>query len=344
MSEFLYKPNYTITDEILNHVALIAARVDVLTIQSGMEQNPKLRRINRLRSIHSSLAIENNTLSLEQVTALFEGRRIIAPPQDICEVQNAFKAYNRLLEFDPYDDMDLLTAHQILMKDLVKEPGRFRSGNVGVIRGDEIVHIAPPADSVSGLMADLFRWTKGAAVHPLVRSCVFHYEFEFIHPFSDGNGRMGRMWQTLLLYQWKKIFAWLPVETMVWERQQEYYAALRHSNDAADCTEFVSFMLRAIWDTLEMYAVGGLGTDQVSDQDTDQVSDQVKRLVEILGTKTLSASELMELLNLKHRSSFRKNYLHPALEAGIIEMTLPQTPNAKGQKYRQRKTGNDREN
>jgi Fic family protein len=222
--------------------------------------------------------------------------------------------------------MDLLTAHQILMKDLVKVPGQFRTGNIGVVRGKDVVHIAPPADNVSGLMADLLRWTEGAEVHPLVKSCVFHYEFEIIHPFTDGNGRMGRMWQTLLLYRWKEIFAWLPVETMVWERQQEYYAVLGRSNDEDDCTEFLRFMLQAIWDTLEMY--------DTNDQEADQASDQVKRLMQVLGAKTLSAVELMELLDLKHRPTFRKNYLHPALEAGLIEMTLPQTPNARDQKYR----------
>ena len=259
MSEFLYKPKYTITDEILNLAALIAAKVDVLLIQSGMEQTPELLRLNRLRSIHSSLAIENNTLSLEQVTGLFEGKHILAPLQDICEAQNAFEAYDRLFEFDPYDVMDLLTAHQILMKDLVKTPGQFRTGNIGVARGREIVHIAPPADNVSGLMADLILWVKAAPVHPLIKSCVFHYEFEIIHPFPDGNGRMGRMWQTLILYQWKKIFAWLPVETMIHKRRQEYYAAIGRSNDADDCTEFVRYMLQAIWDTLEKYAVSDQG-------------------------------------------------------------------------------------
>ena len=326
MSDLLYKPTYTITDEIVTLIAQIAARVDVLTIQSGMEQNPKLRRLNRLRSIHSSLAIENNTLSLEQITTLSEGKNVLAPPQDICEAQNAFEVYDRLFDLDPYDYMDLLLAHKILMKDLVQVPGRYRSGSIGVVRGNEVVHIAPPADNVSGLMADLLKWTKETSAHPLIKSCVFHYEFEIIHPFPDGNGRMGRMWQTLLLYQWKKIFAWIPVETLVYERQQEYYAALGNSNDANDCTEFLQFMLQAIWDTLENYAV--------SDQDNDQASDQVIRLIKVLGGKTLSALELMEVLGLKHRPTFRKNYLHPALGAGLIEMTIPQTPNSKKQKYR----------
>jgi Fic family protein len=326
MTNFLYKPKYTITDEILTLVASIAARVDVLSVQSTMAQNPKLRRINRLRSIHSSLAIENNSLSLEQITALFDGTRVLAPPQDICEAQNAFEVYNKLLEFNPYDIHDLLAAHRVLMKDLVKIPGQFRTEGIGVFRGEEVVHIAPPADNVSGLMADLVKWTELAEAHPLIKSCVFHYEFEIIHPFPDGNGRMGRLWQTLLLYQWKEIFAWIPVETMVWESQQEYYSALGNSNNAGDCTEFLKYMLQAIWDTLEAYAS--------TDQETDQVNDQVQQLLSALGAKTLSAVDIMKSLNLKHRPTFRKNYLHPALKAGLIEMTLPESPNARNQKYR----------
>ena len=212
------------------------------------------------------------------------------------------------------------------MKGLVSETGQFRSGFVGVARGKEIIHIAPPAIDVSGLIADLFRWVEGAKVHPLIKSCVFHYEFEFIHPFQDGNGRMGRMWQTLLLSQWKQIFAWLPVESIVRDRQQEYYAALSHSNDAMDSTEFITFMLNALNTTIDGY----------TDQDSDQATDQVKRLLDVLGTSALSASELMSLLELKHRPTFRQNYLHPALEAGLIEMTLPDVPNSRNQRYRRR--------
>jgi Fic family protein len=238
------------------------------------------------------------------------------------------------LDFDPYDVMGLLTAQQILMKDLVKEPGQFRTGNVGVVRSNEVVHIAPPADNVSGLMADLLRWAKDADAHPLVKSCVFHFEFEIIHPFPDGNGRMGRMWQTLLLYKWKEIFAWLPVETVICERRQEYYAAIRKSNDAADCTEFIRYMLQAIWDMLEQYSESDQESDQDTDQDAGRVSDQVKRLLAALGAKTLSAIEIMEILELKHRPTFRLNYLTPALDAGLIEMTHPDTPTARRQKYR----------
>jgi Fic family protein len=326
MSEFLYKPKYTLTDEIVTLVADIAAKVEALTLHSGMEQNPKLRRINRVKSIQSSLAIENNTLTVEQVTALLDSKRVLAPPQDILEAQNAIQAYNKLLEWNPLDVDDLLSAHGVLMKSLVAEAGQFRSGFVGVARGKEIIHIAPPAIDVSGLIADLFRWVEGAKVHPLIKSCVFHYEFEFIHPFQDGNGRMGRMWQTLLLSQWKQIFAWLPVESIVRDRQQEYYAALSHSNDAMDSTVFITFMLNALNTTIDGY----------TDQDGDQVTDQVKRLLDVLGTSALSASELMSLLELKHRPTFRQNYLHPALEAGLIEMTLPDAPNSRNQRYRRR--------
>ncbi|NLP48475.1 MAG: Fic family protein [Clostridiales bacterium] len=314
------------TDEILNLVTLISVRVDLLTIQNLGKPGPKLRRNNRIKSIHSSLAIENNSLSLDQVTAILEGKRVLAPPQDICEAENAFKAYERLFDLNPYDPMDLLAAHGLLMNKLLKEPGEYRQGNVGVARGEELVHIAPPAENVSGLMADLLYWVEHAQVHPLIKSCVFHYEFEIIHPFPDGNGRMGRMWQTLLLSRWKEIFAWLPVETMVYERQAEYYAALDESNNASDCTVFIEFILKSIWETLEKFSE--------SDQDSDQVSDQVKKLLEALGDRVLSAKELMDLLGLKHRPSFRKNYLNPALEEGLVEMTIPERPNSRNQRYK----------
>ncbi|MDR0914347.1 MAG: Fic family protein [Oscillospiraceae bacterium] len=324
MSELLYKPVYTNTDEIVNLTVKIAALADALNIKSTMQQSLKLRRANRIKSVHSSLAIENNSLSLEQVTAVINGKKVLAPPQDICEVKNAFEAYNNLLAFNPYDIDDLQAAHLILMQDLVQHPGRFRTGAIGVVKGQEVVHIAPRADMVSGLIADLLKWTQKSKAHPLIKSCVFHYEFEFVHPFADGNGRMGRMWQTLLLYKWKSIFAWLPIETIIMQHQSQYYTALGNSNDKGDCTEFVEFMLRRILETLQKH------TDQVSDQE----SDQVERLLSALGSKTLSANELMQKLNLKHKPTFRKNYINPALEKNLIVMTLPDKPNSSNQKYK----------
>jgi Fic family protein len=253
LSELLYKPKFTNTDEVVSLTAEISALAEVLTIRRDMELSPKLRRKNRIKSIHSSLAIENNSLSLSQVTDVIDGKPVLAPPKDICEVKNAFEAYERLLSFNPYDIDDLEVAHGILMKDLVKMPGQFRTGAIGVVKGDEVVHIAPKADMVSGLIADLLKWTKKSKIHPLIKSCVFHYEFEFIHPFADGNGRMGRMWQTLLLYKWKEIFAWLPIETIIRDNQGDYYAAIGNSNEKGECTDFILFMLKSILKTMKKY-------------------------------------------------------------------------------------------
>jgi Fic family protein len=247
----IYKPKYRNTDLIVNLTARIESLADVLTLTSVI--TPKLRRENRIVSVTSSCAIENNILSKEQVEAVIGGKPVLAPPKDIKEVQNAFEAYEKMLEFDPFDIDDLEAAHRIMMKDLVRSPGNFRTGNIGVVRGDEVVHIAPKADDISGLLADLLKWTKQAKVHPLIKSSVFHYEFEYIHPFADGNGRMGRMWQTLILAKWKPIFAWLPVENIIKEHQQEYYTALEVSNDCGKSTPFIEFMLGSILETMEKY-------------------------------------------------------------------------------------------
>jgi Fic family protein len=271
------------------------------------------------------LAIENNSLSLDQVTAIINGKRVLGPPDEIREVQNAYEAYNRLPEFDPYAVADLLTAHRLLMTDLTREAGRFRSGGVGVFAGERLVHMAPPAARVPQLVADLMAWVKGSEAHPLITSCVFHYEFEFIHPFADGNGRMGRMWQNRLLYQWKPMFAWLPVETLIRERQQAYYDALKSADKATDAGVFVEFILQAIADALLELAQ----TAQVR----AQVTAQVERLLEALDSGELSTAELMGQLGLKHRQSFRSLYLLPALELGLVKMTIPDKPNSSRQKY-----------
>jgi Fic family protein len=232
------------------------------------------------------------------VIALSNGKRVLAPQQDICEAQNAFEAYNELLCFDPYNVTDMLSAHQILMKDMVKAPGRFRSSGVGVFRGNEVIYIAPPADAVFNMVADLLLWVKDAAVQPLVKSCVHHYGIEFIHPFPDGNGRIGRMWQTLSLYKWKEVFAWLPVDSTIKACQHEYYAALNMANNTADCTVFVIFMLQAISETL----VKNAAIEQAEDYISDHAGEQVHWLLNLLDTGALSSSELKELLDSRQRS------------------------------------------
>lgn len=323
-----YKPPFTITESIINLLAQVSELVGQVTVLHKDSITPRLRRANRIKTIHSSLAIEHNSLSIEQVTAVIDGKRILGSPLEIKEVQNAYEAYELMLSLDPLNIDDLLLAHRLMMKDLEKENGRFRSGGVGIFEGDRLIHAAPSANYVPQLIADLFEWYKRSELHILIKSCVFHYEFEFIHPFADGNGRMGRMWHTLLLSQWNELFAWLPVEELIKARQQEYYSTLAKADKQADCSCFIEMMMHLILDALRELDK----TDQVS----DQVSDQVKLLLERLGGDELSAAQLMERLGLSHRPTFRKNYLAPALSLGLIEMTIPDKPNSRNQKYRKR--------
>ncbi len=240
-----YKPPFEINDNIIN----LLGKISELVGQMG-GINPKLRRENRIKTIHSSLAIENNSLTLTQVTAVLDGKRVLGAPHEIREVQNAYEAYELMLTLNPLDIEDLLKAHRLMMNGLVKENGRFRNGGVGIFDGDKLIHAAPPANYVPKLIADLFDRYKQSTLHILIKSCIFHYEFEFIHPFADGNGRMGRMWHTLLLSEWNEMFLWLPVEELIRERQEDYYQALAAADNRADCTEFVEFMMTIIRDAL----------------------------------------------------------------------------------------------
>jgi Fic family protein len=327
MSKSGYEPPYHITDKMVNLISRITEIVTTIEIKQQINSNPKLRRDNRIKTIHASLAIENNTLTLDQVTDIIDGKRVLGPQNEIYEVKNAFEVYEKLLQMKAYSIHDMLMAHKILMKDLTKEVGIFRNGGVGIFAGEKLVHMAPSAELVPSLVKELFAWLKTSKdVHPLIKSSVFHYEFEFIHPFADGNGRMGRMWQTLLLYNWNSVFGWLPVETLIKERQEEYYRVLGECDYEANSTKFVEFILRALYDTL----IEVSKTDQVTDQETDQV----KKLMHVIGDEVLSAAELMNRLGIKHKPTFRDNYLKPAIEKGIIEMTLKDKPNSSKQKYR----------
>ena len=327
MSNDKYVPPFHITDAIVEKISDISELIGSVTAWQDMNASPKLRRESRIKTIHSSLAIENNTLSIEQVTAIVNGKRVLGAPKEIQEVKNAFDAYERLLSLDPYSADDLLKAHKTLMNELVGEAGVFRSGGVGVFNGDKLIHMAPPADMVPELVGNLLAWAKTSKAHPLVKSCVFHYEFEFIHPFADGNGRMGRMWNTLLLYKWKPIFAWLPIETLIRERQDAYYAALAQSDQTADATSFVEFLLAVIRDTLHEISETQTGNTDSS------ISVPIKLLLDKLDGDTLSAQQIMERLGLKSRASFRKLYLVPALEQKLIEMEYPDKPNSSKQRY-----------
>lgn len=241
------KPPFEITNEIVDSVAQIAELVGHLTVTNQLTSNPTLRRSNRIRTIHGSLAIEQNTLSLEQVTAVLNGKHVLAPPKDIAEVKNAYEIYDRLEDLDPYSVDDLLTAHGIMMRGLVEESGMFRTRPVGVVDSEgHVLHFGTLPQYVPDLVMELLDWVKNSPVHMLVRSCVFHYELELIHPFADGNGRIGRLWHTLLLSKWNSAFAWLPVESIIHDRQQEYYNAINASNNEGESTIFIEFMLSAI--------------------------------------------------------------------------------------------------
>ena len=246
-----YEPPFKITSQIIDLISQISEAVGEINSLENSPRHLELRKENRIKTIHSSLAIENNSLSLEQITAIIEGKRVLGSPNEIQEVKNALQAYELLLTLNPYEEKDLLKAHKLMMADLVERNGKYRKDGVGIFDGNQVVHLAPPADRVPFLMSDLFEWLKNSDVHPLIKSCFFHYEFEFIHPFQDGNGRMGRLWQTVILKEWKSVFAWLPIETLIKENQVEYYNALNSSDSDANSTNFTVFMLQTILRTIK---------------------------------------------------------------------------------------------
>lgn len=247
------QPPFQLTQEILHAVGRIERLIGRI---EGLEQpkpQPHLRKSNFVRTIQGSLAIEGNTLDLGQVTALLEGKRVIGRKEEIREVLNAIKAYEGLAKFDPFCVKSLLKAHRIMMDGLIPDAGKWRSGNVGILKGSALSHIAPKADRVPYLMEDLLHFLRSEETHPLIRSCIFHYELEFIHPFHDGNGRMGRFWHTLLLYRYHPAFEFIPIESLIREHQQEYYAALEASDRSGESTAFVYFSLRIIHQSLEEF-------------------------------------------------------------------------------------------
>lgn len=246
----VYTPPFKITSRILNLVAEISAKIERYAILLEQDTQLRLRKANRIKTIHSSLAIEGNELTEGQVRDIINGRNVVAPMREIQEVKNAIATYDLFPSLYPFNEKDLLLAHKTMMQSLVDNPGRWRTGGVGVFGETGCVHIAPPAERVPALMDDLFEWLKNSDDHLLIRSCVFHYEFEFIHPFIDGNGRTGRLWQSLILSQLHPLFAHLPVENMVYSNQQAYYDAITSSTSAGESTPFIEFMLGEILATL----------------------------------------------------------------------------------------------
>lgn len=276
------QPPFQITNKIIDDVAKISEQIGRLSARNHLSANPNLRRTNRIRTIYGSLAIEQNTLSLEQVTAVLNGKHVLAPPKDIAEVKNAYEIYEHMDELDPYSVDDLLTAHGIMTRGLVVESGMFRTRPVGVVNQDgQVVHLGTLPQYVPDLVVELLDWTKHSDLHILIKSCVFHYEFELIHPFADGNGRVGRLWHTLLLSKWNSTFAWLPVESIIHDRQQEYYNAINASNDAGESTAFIEFMLSAIKASL---IEATKMSDDMSDEKPDKKTVRLQKIEQFLQT------------------------------------------------------------
>jgi Fic family protein len=324
-------PIYTISTKAIDFVARIAEKLGDLRASGEYSRNLQLRKINRLRSIQSSLAIENNKLSLGQVTDIVEGTRVLGLPHEIQEVKNAYQAYEHLLEYDPYKVKDFLKAHQFLTADLVKDAGHFRSQGVGVFAGKQLIHAGANYQFVPQLITDLFLWAKKTDIHPLIKSSIIHFEIEFIHPFIDGNGRIGRLWQTLILSKWNELFAWLPVETVVYENQQNYYNALQTAGKTANSEIFIEFMLNAILQALEELPNKKI-TDIFTDINTDKLSKTELDFLEQIATYLDKNGEITnyraQLLTNKSDISVKK-YLAKFVEIGLLQVEGKN----KGRKY-----------
>ena len=314
---------------MLNLVYRIGEKINSIEGFEALDPRPRLRKQNRIKSIHSSCSIEANSLSLGQVVDIVNGRKVVGPEKDILEVKNALGAYSRLGQFNPYELDDLLHLHSILAEGLVEDAGRFRTRGEGVFSGDRCIFVAPPPDIVPKNMRDLFDWLKRTEgeLHPLIASCVFHYELVFIHPFADGNGRMARLWQTAILGKWKEIFFWIPIENRIEKAQSEYYAAIDLCNRQGNSDAFIEFLLQAILNALE---------DVEEDLKNSQfASPRISRLVELMSDGAwYSSSEIMTMLGVKSRSTFLSYYLKPALDGSYIEYEFPDSPRSRYQRYR----------
>ena len=324
-----YQPPFTITNEILLLVSSISEKIGRAAATANLETKPHLRKNNRIKSIHSSLRIEANSLSLGQVRDVINGKIVMGEQKEIQEVKNAYAAYERLPEIDPFSIEQLKQLHGVMTKYLIEESGVFRRGEEGVFNGERCIFMAPPAQFVPQLMGELFDWMKRAqsSIHPLILSSVFHYEFVFIHPFSDGNGRMARLWHTAILSKWKPVFEYIPIESQIEKFQEEYYDAIAKCHVSGESTMFITFMLEQIdriLDDLSEQLIAG----------EEQLSEPVKRLLAVMEYDVpYTAKTLMEKLGLQSREGFRRNYLHPAIKSNLIRMTIPEKANSRNQRY-----------
>ena len=324
-----YVPPYTISNKMLELVADISEKVGRISSHKELESKPHLRRNNRIQSIHSSLKIEANSLSLSEVREVINGQLVLGDQKEIQEVKNAYEAYKKIPEIDPSSISELKKIHGIMTYRTVNESGVFRKGEEGVFSGDQCIFVAPPPHMVEELIKDLLSWVKEneGVVHPLIMAAVFHYEFVFIHPFADGNGRMARLWHTVILYRWRNIFEYIPLESQIERFQTEYYDAIAKCHVNGNSDVFIEFMLDMINQILDKVLI------QMKRADAD-ISEYVKHMLHVMEFDVpYTSNAIMEALGLKSKETLRKNYINPALELGLIRMTIPDKPNSKNQRY-----------
>ncbi|MCR5623726.1 MAG: Fic family protein [Lachnospiraceae bacterium] len=324
-----YIPPYSISEKMLEQVSSISEKIGKITSYRELESKPHLRRNNRIRSIYSSLKIEANSLSLNEVRDAVNGHMVVGDQKEIQEVKNAYAAYEKISEINPASIRDLKKIHSIMTYLTVEDSGVFRRGDEGVFSGDRCIFMAPPPNMVNSLIKDLLLWLKKSEgkVHPLIMAAVFHYEFVFIHPFTDGNGRMARLWHTVILYRWRNVFEYIPLESQIEKFQEQYYDAIDKCNKQGNSDVFIEFMLDMI--------------DQVLDEVITQVekenvetSEYVKKMLDFMEFDIpYTSKDIMAGLGLKSKETLRKNYINPAIELGLIRMTIPDKPKSRNQRY-----------
>lgn len=323
-----YIPPFTITNKMLELVANIMEKIGKLDNYNNLDKMPILRKNNRINSIHSSLAIEANSLTLNQVKDVINGKVVLGPQKEIQEVKNAYNAYKMIKDMDPYSIADLKKIHGVLTYLTVDKSGIFRDCNEGVFDGDKCIFVAPKASNVPKLMNDLFDFLTREKdnINPLILSSIFHYEFVFIHPFSDGNGRTARLWQNIMLYNYKEIFEYLPLETRLKKYQVDYYEAIATCNSNGNSDAFIEFMLKMIDEELSLVIN--------SSDEIIQSNNYVSRLLDVMEYNIpMTSNEIMAKLGIKSKETLRENYLNPAIKDGLIKPTIPDKITSKNQMY-----------
>ena len=325
-----YIPPFEISNEMLKKVSDIMEKIGKLDSFNNLDKTPYLRKQTKINSVHSSVAIENNPLSLEQVKDVINGKLVIGEQKDIQEVKNAYKAYEMLKDINPYSIDDLKKIHGVMTFLVEEVSGEFRTTSEGVFDDNgNCIFVCPPGDRVNSLMNDLFEWLNENkdTIHPLILSSIFHYEFVFIHPFTNGNGRMIRLWQNSILYKWKDIFEYLPIESKIHKYQDEYYNSIAICHKNANSNVFIEFMLKMIDETLDE----AISTSYIP---LTNETININKLLDVMtSVKPMTATEIMEKLGIKSKETLRGQYLDSAIKKGLVNLTIPDKPTSKNQMY-----------